>query len=165
MNRRVLSQADLDHLAPPRVAADKAPGDPVVPAPAPAPQKPDNYETRVLKLIPADVVAVFVAVDGAVRASTGAVPPLAYATLVAVIAVATYFYVLRQSEQAGLPPAHSQALLSAISFLVWVFAIGGPFAYGRGEPFLIPWLQFYGPIWGTIVLPVYTLIAPMLLKK
>jgi hypothetical protein len=166
MNRRIVTRSDLLAMQPAPLDTAKGPIDKAAEAaPAPALPKPQNYETRVLMLIPADVVAVFVAVDGGVRASGGSVPPLAYAILILVIAVTTYFYVLRQAKVDGLPPARSQALLSGISFLVWVFAIGGPFAYAQAAPFSYEWLDWYGPLWGTILLPVYTLVAPMLLDR
>lgn len=45
--------------------------------------------------------------------------------------------------------------LSTISLLLWVFAIGGPFVF----------LNWYRPTLGAIALPLYTLLAPIVIGE
>lgn len=113
----------------------------------------DDYNTKVLKLVPADVVAVFVLVDALIRAD-GSVPYWVYWMTFMVLICITYFYVHQKTALPGAPPAEKQALVSAVSFAIWVFALGGPFSYAK--------LHWYHPVYGAIVLPLYTLAVPLL---
>jgi hypothetical protein len=49
----------------------------------------------------------------------------------------------------------SQLLISTISVPVWLFALGGPFAL----------LDWYRPALGAIVLPLYTLMLPIMSRS
>ncbi len=45
-----------------------------------------------------------------------------------------------------------QVLISSVSFIVWIFAIGGPFVH----------LSAYDPLYAGILLPAYTFLIPIL---
>jgi hypothetical protein len=45
--------------------------------------------------------------------------------------------------------------ISTIAFVVWVFALGGPFAT----------VSWYQPIYGALLLPIFTFFVPMILPK
>lgn len=152
MSRRVVTKADVQALA------DKAPGglpllDGASAVQATAAPAPDDYLARLLKLIPAEVVTVFVTVDGVIRSGGSQVSVYAYWGIFALLTVLTYFYILRTTRVESLKGRHSQALISALSFVVWVFAIGGPFTYSH--------VGWYTPIYGTIALPIYTFAVPI----
>lgn len=85
---------------------------------------PDGYFDRLIKYIPADIVAGWVALDGLSK-EMGAAPLWA---LFGVVAVLSYFWMLKQTNVPGEPPAIRQAALATISFAVWAFALqSGPF--------------------------------------
>lgn len=52
---------------------------------------PDDYAARLLKLIPAEVVTVFVILDGVIRSASNQVPPIVYWVIFVLLVVGTYF--------------------------------------------------------------------------
>lgn len=160
MTRRVISASDAKHvlaendeLLVKQKKALAAGEQPVAPVLAVVPRT-DSYETRLLKLIPADVITVFVALDGVIRTAGKAVPELAYWAIFAVLIVATFFYVMKVATSPELPTPVTQAVIAAVSFAVWVFALGGPFNYGSAA-------ASFNPVFGAIVLPLYTFLIPL----
>lgn len=126
------------------------------PAPAPraaTPVKQDTYQTALLKLIPAEIVAVFLTLDGAI-VSGNMLTSAGYWGVFALMVVLCFMYGRFASAAGGLPPSIRQALVASLAFVAWVFAIGGPFEYAK--------LNWYSPGLGSILLPLFTLIAPFL---
>jgi hypothetical protein len=64
-------------------------------------------------------------------------------SIFAIFCVLTPLYLLRIQKVKKI----SQHLISVLSFAVWAFALGGPFALYR----------WYNPVYGEILLPVFTL--------
>jgi hypothetical protein len=112
--------------------------------------EPQNSFLQVLlKLIPSEVIAVFVFVQGVLP---GELWPH---VVVAVVLVAiTPLYL---SYAAGVKsPVH--LALSTVSMAVWIYAMGaGPLRFAR-PPYYEPWH-------GAVVLAVWTLVPPMLLTQ
>lgn len=67
----------------------------------------------------------------------------------------TPLYIWRATTEAGKPAAKAQIIVSTISFAVWVFALGGPFAS----------LGWYIPAYGALLLPIYTIAVPAIAGK
>lgn len=114
----------------------------------------DTYFDRVLKYIPADIVGAWVAITGAIA---GAATPETTALWIVFLAllVITPIWTWKQAKEPGKPPATTQILISTGSFLVWVFALGGPFAT----------LSFYKPLYGSLTLIIYTLIVALITPR
>jgi len=116
----------------------------------------DGYFDRLVKYIPADVVAAYVAVQGVlpgVRAGETPAPTWLTWGLIAVFAAITAVWTYRQTRTpAARAPAATQVITATAGFLVWAFALGG-------EPFAS--LGWYGdmPYLGSIVLVVFMLAA------
>lgn len=110
----------------------------------PGPNAPDAYTSRLLKYIPAEVVALFLTLDALIRSSSK-VPIFIYWAVFVFGIVATYFYLWR----VGKVRKQTQLHISAVAFFVWVFAIGGPFTH----------LNWYDPLYGGLLLPVYTFLV------
>jgi hypothetical protein len=110
-------------------------------APPPGSAPGDKYADRLLKYIPAEVVALYVGLSALLAAASGAPPFLAW-VIFAVGVVGTAVYVIRSQP----PPSLVHVAISIIAFIVWVFALGGPFLQ-------LPW---YMPIYGALLLPIYT---------
>ena len=106
----------------------------------------DGYFDRLFKYIPAELVAGYIFILGAVKQLTDPEEAKIVNWLIfAVFAALTPLYLNRVQKVAKT----GQLIVSTISFAVWVFALGGPFA-------LTGW---YNPVYGSILLPVFTLLA------
>jgi hypothetical protein len=106
----------------------------------------DGYFDRLFKYIPAELVAGYIFVQGTVKQLTDPdEAKLVNWLIFAVFALLTPLYLNRVQKVAKT----GQLIISTISFAVWVFALGGPFA-------LTGW---YNPVYGSILLPVFTLLV------
>jgi hypothetical protein len=113
-------------------------------------QVPDEYLTKVLKLIPAEVVSLYVALAGIVGVAGQTVnAPLLFWIVFVVCLVGTPLYLMRIAKVSDT----LQIGISTFAFIVWVFALGGPFAS----------LGWYQPIYGALLLPIFTFFAPMIM--
>jgi hypothetical protein len=109
----------------------------------------DGYFNRLFKYIPAELVAGYIFVLGVVKQLTdaGEIKVLHWLLFV-VFCILTPLYLWRVQKVVKL----QQHLISLLSFVVWVFALGGPFA-------LSGW---YNPVYGSILLPVFTLAVAII---
>jgi hypothetical protein len=133
----------------PRGGRKRGAGEPVVEAPAPAAAAapaPDGYNDRVLKYIPAEVVTLYLSVDGLVRAKQNSAA-LSWG-LFAFGLLATILY-LRFSAGVTKP---LQLVVSAVAFCVWAISIGSPSTYIPG----------YDAVYGAIALPIFTFVAGLI---
>lgn len=115
----------------------------------------DSFFDRIIKYIPSDIVGAWVALTGLVAGASGIPSTRVLWIVFAVMTVITFAWTLRQTAVPGVPPARTQAAISTGSFVVWVFALGGPFSS----------LSWYAPVYGSIVLIVYTLTIGLILPK
>ncbi len=117
----------------------------------------DDYLSRVLKHIPSEIVMAYVAIDGILRTSYNpniaserqTLQTLLWVTF-GILTVLTPLWLLR--VMCVRRPL--QLFVSTLSVPVWLFALGGPFAL----------LDWYEPAFGAIVLPLYTLIIPIITR-
>ncbi len=112
----------------------------------------DSYSDRLLKLIPAETVAVYIAVQGILESSLGSPGQEGQLAiwlwaLFAIIAILNIVYMGRILHVTDT----RQYVLVTLSFVVWVLSIGGPFRF----------LSFYQPFIGAVVLTLYTFAIPM----
>jgi hypothetical protein len=121
----------------------------------------DGYFDRVIKYIPSDIVGAWVAVKGIIPARQGAGTPAGQgAGTILWIAfvfgtVITALWVWRQTKAPGHPTAVTQVGVATVAFVVWVFALGRPFA-------TLPW---YEPYLGSLALIAYTLVVGLIVPK
>jgi len=117
-----------------------------VPADETVPAGKDNYVDRLFKYIPAEIVAGYVFVLGIMaRISEPAqVKPLQW-IMFSIFCILTPLYLWKIQMVKKM----QQHVISFLSFIVWVFALGGPFAS----------YSWYNPLYGEILLPVFTLIV------
>lgn len=118
----------------------------------------DDYMSRILKHIPSEIVMAYVAIDGVLRTSYNPNVWTERRTLqtllwiiLAILTVLTPFWLYRVMRVRR----PSQIFISTLSVPVWLFALGGPFAL----------LDWYEPAFGAIVLPLYTLIVPIISRS
>ncbi|THD75330.1 MAG: hypothetical protein E7812_17425 [Phenylobacterium sp.] len=123
--------------------APRALGAPVLARKAgePTPPPEDHYKDRLLKYVPAEVVTLYLTLAALLTTAPKAPSWLGWA-IFAVGVAATWFYlsiVLHVKDW-------RQLLISTLSFVVWVFALGGPFKQ----------FDWYMPIYGGLLLPAFT---------
>ena len=107
----------------------------------------DDYTSRLMKYVPAEIVALFITLDTLARSSSK-IPALVHWGILVFGIVGTYLYLWR----IGKVRKQMQLHISAVAFCVWVFAIGGPFSQ----------LAWYDPIYGGLLLPAYTFVVAII---
>lgn len=111
----------------------------------------DNYFDKLLKNIPADIVAAWMLVSSLISSATGVNTSMILWIAFGVGVILTALWTLKQTAVPGAKPAITQTLIATGAFVVWVFAMGGPFAL----------LTFYQPLYGSLLLILYTLVVPL----
>lgn len=113
----------------------------------------DSYSDRLLKLIPAETVAVYLFVQGilqsALKGEEAQLQAWQWATFVVLLAGNLLYLWKFHGIKDWL-----QYLILTLAFAVWVFALGGPFAF----------LGFYRPFMGSLVMVLFTFFAPVFYK-
>ncbi|HXK26396.1 MAG TPA: hypothetical protein VMS55_27280 [Myxococcota bacterium] len=102
-----------------------------IPAPGeaadPSGPKADDYLGRLVKYVPSEVVAMYLALTALVPTppSDGDLKELWVYFAIAVVATPVYLWVtIRRGNQ----PVHAiQLVFSTIAFVIWAIAMGGPF--------------------------------------
>jgi len=141
MGRSVITETDVkDALAARDSAGRIAAGDEANIPPA------DDYNARLVKYIPGEIVSVYLCVSGALLAASGQIPSTNFKTLqwgiFGFLLIMTPFYlrhVLNVKKK-------QQLAIVTLSFAIWVFTLGGPFIQ----------FNWYHPIYGAVLLPLYT---------
>lgn len=106
-----------------------------------------NYQDRLLKLIPSELVGAYTVIGGIIPQAQAK-----WGTLItsAILLILTPLYLLRL--QGVTRP--EQLAVTTISFAVWVYSLGGPFQY---------W-GLYQPWLGSVVLVLWTVIVPLIVN-
>lgn len=114
----------------------------------PNPEKEDKYSDRLVKYIPAEVVALYVGVT-AIVAGSGNAPHFLNWAIFVICLIGTFVYL-------RVPPQNvtswTQLCISTVAFAVWAFALGGPFAD----------LSWYKPVFGEVLLPIFTFFVGLI---
>jgi hypothetical protein len=152
MGREIVTEDDVltfrqeEQAVPPAPSFGTAPSLAAVQPPAPKRGKApsvDTYEARLFKLIPSEVIAMYIFLDGVMRSAPANVPAQAIRWAVfGTLLCGTWFYLERVADVSK----KAQLAASTLAFAVWVFSLGGPFA-------AYPW---YSYIYGAVLLPLYT---------
>ncbi|HNR41700.1 MAG TPA: hypothetical protein PKL65_05675 [Bacteroidales bacterium] len=138
MAREIISAGDIRRLKQ-EAAASKTDGKGAQPA-------RDSYSDRLFKYIPAELVAGYIFIQGILKNIPQGREALILQWIVfGLFCLLTPLYLRRIQKVFKI----QQLLISLLSFVVWCFALGGPFA-------LSGW---YDPVYGQILLPVFTLAA------
>jgi hypothetical protein len=122
----------------------------------PSPPRPtlneSSYAERLIKLIPAEVVAIYLFGVGTIP-SDNFIAILGWsATCLALVVIARAF-ATRDAAQ-HLPPQWAAVSISCVSFLIWIFTMPGP-------------LQGFGVLpsfVGSLVIAVWTFVVPYFYK-
>lgn len=120
---------------------------------APAIPSVDGYFDKLIKYIPADIIAAWTAATGLIAgaSSNDPVTTLLWVSFAVGLAL-TAAWTWRMTQEPGKPAAVTQIAVSTVAFGVWVFALGGPFTS----------LEWYSPLIGSLVLIGFTLGVPLI---
>jgi len=111
----------------------------------------DKYTDKIVKLIPTEVVAGWIAVNSIIVAASQHPRTGTLILLFIVFAVFAAAYTWKQTSEKSAPKPYIQTAVSTFAFAVWAYAIGGPF------PQWVPGL--YDALFGGILLIVFTLAS------
>jgi hypothetical protein len=117
------------------------------------PEKVDDYKTKLMKYIPAEVIGLYVALEGIVKSSATDGRQEAYWFIFVVGLIVTPLYLWR----IGKVDKSVQLLISTLAFAVWVFALGGPFES-------LDWYRSHR-LYPALTLPIYTFLVAMINPK
>ena len=117
----------------------------------------DNYAAQIVKLIPAEIVGVYLGLQNLVDSLT---EPARYVTqlifFIIILGIAPIYL-----KKVGGITDNRQRMIAIISYCIWSISLGGPFAY------LLT--KYNSPISAQIIggalIMIYTLIVPILYKK
>jgi len=108
----------------------------------------DTYYSRLVKLIPSEIIALYLALDGI--ASAMKQKEILLWVVFGVAVTGAWFYLGRLANVKLL----SQRLLTVLAFVIWVYVFGGPFTH----------LSWYDPGYGKLLLVVYTFFVPVIFR-
>lgn len=150
--REIITTLDLDKPMrgrPPLDAPSRESGAPTSPGPPIAGDPvPDDYRSRLVKYIPSEVVAVYLALAGILATLDDGTKKmvLSWSVFVVLLSLTPAYLAMIERVQ-----KKQQLAISTASFFVWVFTFGGPF---EG-------LSWYDPVYGALVLPLFTFAVPI----
>jgi hypothetical protein len=115
----------------------------------------ESYFEKLLRHIPADIVAAYTALDGVIRQAATMNPQLYWIVFLALLVLTPLYTCYLKTEPSGISMQKVfPCIASIMSFVAWVFALGGPFAAA--------WPSWYQPVYGSVALILTTLLLPVL---
>jgi hypothetical protein len=106
-----------------------------------------NYQDRLLKLIPSEIVGAYMVLQGIIPAAQA---KWGTTVISLILMILTPFYLNRIQNVKRL----AQLIVTTISFAVWVYSLGGPFQL---------WGLYQSWI-GSTVLIIWTITVPMIVN-
>ncbi len=116
----------------------------------------DSYSDRIVKFIPGDVVAGWLAITSAIKS---AAQPPNERTLWIIFVVGLLFaaaWTWRRTSEPSKNPAYVQIAVSTVAFGVWAYATGGTVPQWPGT--------LYQPLTATLMLVGFSLLSGLVTK-
>lgn len=110
-------------------------------------KKENRFADKLLKLIPSEIVAAYLLVRGMIPTEDASLQLIIEWSVFGFLTILTPLYLKKFQNVHRV----SQIIFTTISFAVWVFSIGGPFAL----------YNFYMPEIASIALAMWTLLIPL----
>lgn len=111
----------------------------------------DGYQERLLKYIPADINTAWIGLTGIIKSASNIPQTTVLWIVFVILLILTPIWIWRGTKESKKPVAKTQIIVSTVAFFVWVFALG--------EPFSSSFKDLYQPVYGSILLILYTLIV------
>lgn len=108
----------------------------------------DSYLDKLLKLIPSEIVAGYIAIYSIAQDHTNEETIILVSSIALLILIPFILRFLQNVTKWG------QIVFSMIAFVIWVYSLGGPFeAYG-----------IHDPVIGSVIIIFYTFLIPFAVK-
>lgn len=116
------------------------------------PESSDPYVSKLIKLIPAEIIGVYLSVFNLIgmEGESGPSRDTLHLIVFGLILVITPFYLKRVAKI----KENRQIVFCVFAFVIWVFTLGGPIENLAVGPYSVKFL-------GAIFLPIYTLLIPL----
>lgn len=113
-------------------------------------KRDQHYRDKLLKLIPSEIVAAYMVVMGIIPENSAQ-----WGTLIVslVLLILTPFYLKRFEKVTN----NIQIVMCSLSFVVWVYSLGGPFVHWNVHQ---PWIASIVLILWTLVIPLFVSAKP-----
>jgi hypothetical protein len=113
-----------------------------------------DYLARLMKMIPAEVIGLYLVGDGIIVSSAPnqEIPLIIWAVICIIAVIAVRIYGTTDPDAVHTVDWIHVAI-SAVAFVIWIYTLGGP-----GDPFKAP---IYQPWIGSILVLVWTFFVPM----
>jgi hypothetical protein len=122
--------------------------------PPPDSKATDSYFEKLLKYIPSDIVAGYVAIAGILSANSNQPLWLSWAVFGALLTLTPLYVCYVKTDPPGFASSKMfHWVTSCVAFTAWVFALGGPFAVT---------FTWYKPYLGSVCLILVTLLIPVI---
>lgn len=105
----------------------------------------NSYQSRLLKLIPSEIIAAYLAILGFIPEDYQHAKILLTVVSVSLLVLLPFYLYIMQGVRGFI-----QIAFTSLSFVVWVYSIGGPFTY---------W-GIHDAIVGSTILVIWTLLIP-----
>lgn len=118
--------------------------------------EPDNYAAQIVKLIPAEIVGVYLGLQNIFAPLADPTKAIVQIVLFLIILGIAPFYL----KIVGGITDSRQRMVAVISYCIWSISLGGPFAYflmTAGSPISAEMI-------GGALIMLYTLVVPMLYR-
>ena len=106
----------------------------------------DKYTARLIKYIPAEVVALYITLKSILEASNQSGSTVLQWLIFIFCLGGTYVYLRRVAHVSK----QTQLILSTLAFVVWAYSMKGPFG------------NLYDPLFGALLLPMFTFTIPLI---
>ena len=112
--------------------------------------KTAEFLGKLANYIPAEITAAYLFIVGIINGATEADPIILWISLVALL-IAAPLYLLVVAKKENKPPDKAQIIISIPAFLIWAFAIGGPFVG----------FEWYNAAYGAVLVGLATVLIPL----
>jgi hypothetical protein len=113
----------------------------------------DSYFQKLLRYIPADIVAAYLVIDGALRSALDNPHWLSWSVFSLMLLLTPFYVVFKLSDPPGFSTSRNfNVAASLFAFTAWAFALDGSFAQS---------FFWWKPVYGTVILIFTTLMMPI----
>lgn len=153
MSRTVFTKEDLERRmrSVQQQAIRTAEAGAVASSPVLTAEKPDDYRDRLMKYIPADIVAIYLSLLALIKAANPDKTPIiaiewAIFGIIFVVSVPWQRKVVKIDKW-------QQVVIGTVAFVLWAITLG--------DPFTTTWGTWYQPLYGSIFLMLFTFLIPL----
>jgi hypothetical protein len=152
MGRTVVTKREIERELQNAREGAKAPANAEAAADSAAPAVgPDDYKDRLLKYIPAEIVAIYLALLSVLKAAPPEKTPIV--TVEWFVFWIILFVTVPWQRRILKITKWQQIVIGTVAFVFWAISLG--------DPFTTSWKEWYQPLYGTMAMMLYTFLIPL----